>query len=376
MQSNKFSDPRVGDLVEPVTSFSSMNSIARVIGYLKESKEYDAIIEDDYDTSIVSVRDLLNVENITTEKLSRIMKQVPRVAEQDKMIDAAKLIFEYRIRSLPVYRENKLIGKISCSSIAKTLVGSNHKGDSIARIATPEPICLNSSDSVSKARRIMIDRKIDQLPILKVKRLDGVITSDSIVFRILPETDRDVKGNRRIGRMDEKVGALSQTQTITNDVTDSLGMTLENMLNAGTNYSVILNDDEVQGIVTYRDFMKLLPLKQSQEEIPITIVGLPDDPMQSEMAKQKFQSSMKLLSRAMPDLSEARAIIKSGETKAPKKRYQVQVFVSSVSAHYNYEVSEYDLAKAFEEVEVWIKKLALQNGKRPKHRESARKSRP
>ena len=376
MQSNKFIDAQVADLMEPVTSFSSTDPITRVIGHLKESSEYDAIVEDGDKVSIVSVRDLLNVGNITTEKLTRIMKQVPKLSADDKVSSAAKLIFEYRIRSLPVYNGSKLLGRITCSAIAKALVDSNRSDESIARIATPDPICVDASDSAAKAKRLMVDRRIDQLPILKEKRLSGVITSESIVFNTLPPTDRGEKGNLQIGRLEMDAIALSHARTITNDVSDSLSVTLGNMLKAGSNYSVILSGEEVQGIVTYRDFLKLLPTSKVSE-IPISILGLPDDPLQSEMAKKKFQTSVTLLSRAMPDMTEARAVIKSGESKAPKKRYQVQVFIGSPDSHHSFEVSSYDLAKAFEEIEAWIKELAARNvdkRKKGKRRETSRKS--
>ena len=376
MQSGKFVDARVADLIEPVTTFSSADPITRVIGHLRDSEEYDAIIEDADKVSIVSIRDLLNVENITTEKLARIMKQVPKFSGKDNISAAAKLMFEYRLRSVPVYNGRKLIGKITASAIAKALVASSHAEESIARIATPYPICVGASDSAAKAKRLMVDRKIDQIPILKEKRLSGVITSDSIVFRILPPTDRGEKGNLRMGRLEMDVLSLSKTRTITNEVTDTLKETLENMLKAASNYSVILSNDEVQGIVTYRDFLKLLPSAPTSETIPISIVGLPADPLQSEMAKQKFRTSVTLLSKAMPGMNEARVVIKSGETKAPKRRYQIQVFIGSADSHHSYEVSGYDLVKAFEEIEAWIKELAARHVDRveKKGRESSRKS--
>jgi CBS domain-containing protein len=363
MLSTKFFDTQVADLAEPVTTFSSADPITRVIGYLKDSDEYDAIVEDGDKVSIVSVRDLLNVENITTEKLTKIKRQVPKLRGSDAISTAAKLMFEYRLRSLPVFDGKKMLGKITRASIAKALVESNHSDESVARIATPDPVCADADDSASKVKRLMVDRKIDQLPILKEKRLVGVVTSDSIAFGILPPTDRGVKGNLRMGRMDMSVITLSEPQTITNDVTDSLSETLGNMLRAHSNYSVILSGEEIQGIVTCHDFLKLLPATKTFE-IPMSIVGLPDDPLQSEMAKKKFQTSVTLLSKAMPSITEARAVIKSGESKAPKKRYHVQVFIGSADSHHSYEVSSYDLAKAFEEIEAWIKKLAARRGER------------
>ena len=375
MQTNKFFNAQVADFTEAAPSFSSADTITRVIGYLNDSKEYDAIVEDGDKVSIVSVRDLLNVENITTQKLSKLMKQVPKLSGKDSIFAAAKLMFDYRLGSLPVYDGKKLLGKISRRAIAKALVEVNHFDESIGRIATPNPVCVDATDSAAKAKRLMADRKISPLPILKEKRLSGVVTSESIAFRKLPPTDRGVKGDSRVGRLDMDVSSLSDPQITTNEVTDTIGETLENMLRAGSHYSVVVNDSEVQGIVTFRDFLKLLP-SSKDVQVPISIVGLPDDPLQSEMAKKKFQSSATLLSKAMPDMTEARAVIKSGESKAPKKRYQVQVLINSPDQRHSYEVSSYDLAKAFEEIEAWIKKIASSRSnkdQKSKKRETRRK---
>jgi CBS domain-containing protein len=376
MKSNKFHDAVVADLVGPVSALSPSDPISRALGYLRESGEYDAIVEDKSGAAVVSVRDLLNVENIASQKVSTIMRRVPKINSQDKISTAASVMFEYRIRSVPVYDGSRLVGKITSPAIAQPLADSSFGDDSIGRIATPDPVCVDFSDTVAKAKRLMVDWKIDQLPILKDKRLVGVITSDSIAFRLLPATDRNVKGERRAGRLEMDVTKLSQPRCITNEITDSLRKTLENMVRAGSNYSVIVNGDEVHGIVTYRDFIKMLPSSGASEASPVAIVGLPDDPLQSEMARQKFQTAVGLLAKTWPRLIEARAIIKTPETKAPKKKYEVQVFLSSENSHHNYKVVSYDLAKAFEEVEGWIKKLAQRHGAKkvqPKRRQSARK---
>ena len=372
MQSNKYAEGRVSDFLEPVTAFSSSEPITRIVGYLRESREHEAIIQDGDRAAVVSVRDLLQVENIASEKITRIMKQVPKIALKDSLANAAKVMLEYRIRSLPVYDGEKLVGKITSQSIAKSVITDSNAKEAIARIATPSPVSIKESDSAAKAKRLMVDRKIDQLPLLKGGRLVGVVTAYSVIAKFLPTTDRNPMGERRGGRLEIEVGKLADAQTISNDVTDSMKATLENMLRAGSNYSVIVGSEEVQGIVTYHDFVKLLSVPRNVET-PVSIVGLPDDPFQSEMAKQKFQNSVKLLSKAWPHLTEARAIIKSGESKAPKKKYEVQVFISSENLHHNYKVVTYDLAKAFEEIEKWMKKLTARYSKGPERRESNRK---
>jgi CBS domain-containing protein len=97
---------------------------------------------------------------------------VPRliVCEFNTAGDAASLMFEHRIRSLSIYQASKLVGQITSRSIVEKLLDSE-QGLKASEIMTPRPICLDARDRVSKAREIMIRRRIDQLPILKTDRL-------------------------------------------------------------------------------------------------------------------------------------------------------------------------------------------------------------
>jgi hypothetical protein len=92
------------------------------------------------------------------------------------------------------------------------------------------------------------------------------------------------------------------------------------MQKAGSNYSIIEDYGAVQGIITYRDILKLLLKPREPEQLPNTcIIGLPEDPFEAEAARQKFRRVVQLLSRSFPEMTEARAIIKAGETKAARR---------------------------------------------------------
>ena len=100
---------------------------------------------------------------------------------------------EYRTRSMPIYKEKKLIGQITSPSIVAKLLDSDTPGK-ISSIMTPSPICMDVSDSVSKGRETMLKKKVDQLPVTKKGELYGILTADEIVFNLMPKPDRDVKG--------------------------------------------------------------------------------------------------------------------------------------------------------------------------------------
>jgi CBS domain-containing protein len=359
------------ELLTEAEMFASSETVSKVIGYLRESKLMEAFVDDgDSTTCIISMRDLLNVTSLNT-KLASIMHQVPRLGPNNTVSDAATLMHEYRTRSMPIYKERKLVGEITSPTIVAKLLDSDTPGK-ISSIMSPNPACMDVTDSVSKAREIMLKKKVDQLPVTKKGMLEGIVTSDEIVFNLLPKTDRNMKGDTRTGRYDEALGIFALKDVLTNEITDSLRDVYQNMSKSGSNYSVIIGTDEIQGIVTYRDFLRVLARKATQSSIPMYIVGLPEDPFEAETARKKFMGAVELLRRSVPDISEARAVIKMGETKSPKKKYEVKVFLVHPRDHYSYSVRSFELADAFDEVNNWVKELVQRSRPRKQRTSNAR----
>lgn len=361
----------VTELVTESETFRSGETVSRVIGYLRKSKLMGAFVDDGEGTTfLVSMRDLLNVTSLNT-KVSTVMQQVPRLGPNNNASDAATLMREFRTHAMPVYKGKKFVGQVTSPSIVSKLLESDTAGR-ISAIMTPTPICMDASDSVSKARETMIRKKVDQLPVVRKGALEGVVTSEQLVFNLIPKADRNVKGDLRTGRYDEALGIFAMKDVVTNDITDSLREVHQNMAKSGSNYSVITGTGEIQGIVTPRDFLTMLSRRAAASSIPMYMVGLPDDPFEAETARKKFLGAVELLRRSVPDISEARAVIKMGETKAPKKKYEVKVFLVHPRKRYSYSVRSYELADAFDEVNNWVKEMVRRSRPRRKRTPNAR----
>jgi CBS domain-containing protein len=337
---------------------SPMDPLSRVIGSLKESEAYEAFVEEEEQTGVVSLRDILNSSDQLETKLSTLVRYIPRLAPGNTVGDAAALMHEHRIRSLPVYKARELIGQITSPTIVGKLLDKDLAMRS-SNVMTASPISIDASSELAKARSVMIRRKVDQLPVTKDGRLSGAITSSDIVFGLAPEVDRNEKGERRHGRFSTPIGLIASEEAVTNSIEDSPRQIYLNLVKRRSNYSIVLSVEEIQGIITYRDFMKPL-LKPDADEIPMYIVGLPDDPFEAETARMKFTRAIKFLKKDAPEITEARAVIKMGETESPKKKYQVMIFIMSPRRHYSYEVFSYELADAFDSIDAWVKKIAAQ----------------
>ena len=238
---------------------------------------------------------------------------------------------------------------------------------------TGEPTTIESTATVASARQLMRRKKVDQIPIMHRGRLTGVVTSDSIVFSMAPRTEREVKGTRQDGRFEDTLNGYGTGRVVTNEITDSLSSVYRNMDKEKSNYSIILNTGELQGIITIRDFMKILLRRRTEgPNLPMYVVGLPEDPFEAAAVRKKFTEAVQLLRKSFPEIAEARAVIKASELRSAKKRCQVDVLIISPKERYSYSVFSFAVADAFDQVNAWAKRLISQR-KNSREKSSSRR---
>ena len=72
----------ISEFATPVKAFSPTDRVSEVIGFMRETRSYEAVVEEGDRTSIVTVRDLLDLISLDT-RLSKLMHQVPRLEQAE-----------------------------------------------------------------------------------------------------------------------------------------------------------------------------------------------------------------------------------------------------------------------------------------------------
>ncbi len=109
------------------------------------------------------------------------------ISPKTTLPEALQIMLENHIRRLPVTWQGDLIGIVTFGDIreAKPSEASslsvyelNFLLDqlTVKHIMTPDPICVSPHDSVRKAARIMLKKKVGGLPVVENDRLVGIIT--------------------------------------------------------------------------------------------------------------------------------------------------------------------------------------------------------
>ena len=351
----------VRDLMDPPIMISKDVALSKIISTLNETNSYDVFIELSGKIGAFTIRDIIGIKDIITTRPSLVGKIIPELNRDSVISEAARIMSHYRMRTLPIVHNGKIEGQVSAKRIVELI--SKHLVESKLRIVasnimTSDPITIDCHKTVSAARSIMKRRRIDHLPVVDNGRLVGIITSSDIMKVMLPSeriSKKSVGIDNAEDRFSIEVSGLANADVITANVDESLQVVCDRMINAGSTYCIIRVWDEIQGIITYRDIVALLGEKM-EEDIPMFIVGLPDEPFDAELAKSKFTNITRFLRKIHPDIEEARCHIKLRSVQGARKRYEIDVHILSTHGNISYTNIGWDLAKLFDEMTDALKK--------------------
>jgi len=230
---------------------------------------------------------------------------------------------------------------------------------------TANPISIHEKDLVLTAKNLMIRHRIDHVPIVE-DSLKGIITSFDIAKILLTADNNDnvYRGLTEHTRpLEFPAKGIADKNTTTSSVDDSIAKVIQLLNSNNSTYSIVTLGNEIQGIITHRDILSLLGEK-IEEDVPAYLIGLPDDPFASELAKTKFNALVKFLKKTMPDLEEARCRIRLSTVRGKTKKYEIEVSIFTPTNRYSYTNEGSDLATIFDQMKDSLKnKLTQKNQK-------------
>ena len=90
---------------------------------------------------------------------------------------------------------------------------------------------------------------------------------------------------------------------------------------------------------------------------PFYIVGLPEEPIEAEEAKGKFERLSAELCKVYPFIEEIRAVVKSKKPGKTHARYEVSVEIYTPRDRHAFEETGYNIATVFDTMAPKMKRL-------------------
>ncbi|MGQ0795924.1 MAG: CBS domain-containing protein [Nitrosopumilaceae archaeon] len=335
---------RAATMVEPSYSLS------KVIGMMSETDSFDVYCIDDGKVLTTNGREILSAKNIASVKISSLLHRIKPLSKTDTIEKAATAMSHYRMRSFPVMDGKKIMSVVTAKNIVNLLSRQNLNWIRANSVLTANPIVLSNVESLAKARKTMMTKRIDHIPIFHKGKIGQVLTSMHLLRLITPpeRIGSDQKGVNPKSRFESDIGNIGSPRIPLCSTNDTINTVIDAMLKSDTTCCLLTLWENIHGIITYRDILDLISTKISST-VPLYIIGMPDDTENAEIVKTKFQKIISNLTKVYPEVEEAKTSIKTiHNPTSQRKHFEVSVRIVTPYKNYNYIESGWDLSKAFD----------------------------
>jgi len=359
---------KIKNIISKPTIIEPTETLSSVINKITRNKAYDVFCLNGKTTLSTNILSLLNAKNITSMKVEPFLSPVPYVSPNDSIQKVSHIMTHYRTREVPVVSKNKIIGVVTAKQILKLLSSKDNKWIKANLIYTQNPITVSADESLSSAKRIMTSKKIDHLPVINKDKIKQVLTSSHIIEAIIPRESlgRFSRGANRVHKLESRIGNIGSTRIPQCSPNDDLNKILKSMLKTDTTCCLVNLWDNLQGIITFRDILGLLASK-IETQIPLFIVGMPEDQRNANLISSKFEKTLKRLQQTYSEIHEARVSIKKQRSGGKREgKFDVTIMIStSHHAPLIYKSVGFDLSEVLEDLS---QKLLRNLSKRAKQR--------
>ena len=120
------------------------------------------------------------------ESVRDAMTEDPRsIGPSVSVVEAARLMREGDIGSLPITDDEKLVGMITDRDITTRVVaeGSDPKVTSVSDVYSRDLISVEPNEGIEEALRLMAHHQVRRLPVVENGRLVGIVAQADIALR-------------------------------------------------------------------------------------------------------------------------------------------------------------------------------------------------
>ena len=188
-----------------------------------------------------------------------MVKDVITVDIDDDYMDVAKILIDKNIGALPVMCEDEMCGIVTKSDFIYLARAKPYEKVLVEDIMTRDIISISASDRLVHGRKVIMDSGIGRVLLSENDELAGILTSKDIAKALVSFRKRAANKN-----MSAQIKELIAGDFMSRNLDKiSMKMTISEladaMLKTGFNgYPVVSDADQVVGIVTQTDLLKLI----------------------------------------------------------------------------------------------------------------------
>ncbi|MBS7637623.1 CBS domain-containing protein [Candidatus Bathyarchaeota archaeon] len=338
------------------TVFSTKDPASKVLGELKETGRYEAVVRSDGKIGLVTVRDLLGVDQPEQTKIDRVWRITGSVSPALTLAEFARLLIRNNVRAMPVAENGEILGCVSQVDVMGALTDAEELEELPVKGLMRRPVdSLDVNERISLARRIMLERGFSHIPIVEYGRLVGIVTAEIIVHHFITPIQRPTRGERigeRVGRFPGVVGGIMDIHPLTAEPESSVLEVVRGLTGQGKSACIIVDKERaILGIVTPRELLTPLAGIIEEEDPPVYIVGISEeDFFEKGVVEEKVRRAVKRGMKMHPHINEISIRVKSFKEEGSRKRYELRARILSPTEQFTAEAADWELMTAFDKL--------------------------
>jgi CBS domain-containing protein len=221
-----------------------------IIDYLGGGKKFE----------IISRKFGGNIFKAINEPIRLIMTQkVVSVGSTAKISDAIELMTEKNLGGLPVVDDDNHVRAIITERDIAILFADRLSGVTVAQLMSENVVTALSKTTIFEAERSMTTRGFRRLPIISDGKVVGIITTmDVIRFFGSGEVFKHLRSGTIIQVLNTPALTIASKEVSTIEPNADVGQAAKIMRDKDLGAVPVVKDDKLVGIITERDFFKII----------------------------------------------------------------------------------------------------------------------
>jgi acetoin utilization protein AcuB len=332
--------------------FKSNETASKILGVLRDTNKTEALASKGNKYGIITIRDLLGVDQPEKTRIETIWKQVGTIKPNNSVLEAVHMLLTNNVTAIPLISRNmvSLLSQQDITAAMKEVPWLNSIKST--EIMMSPVVTVSTNTSLSQVRRTMLDKGFSHLPIINNEKLMGIITGEDIVTTFITAASKTTTGERsgeKVTRFPGLVSGLMNTQPLSVTTEANVLDVVKKVDSMGEKYCLVVDEEQrLHGIITHRELLGVIHDLQPEPELPVYIVGIDDeDFFEKAVVGEKIRRTVQRTIR-MQDITEVRLRVKSQRTKGERTRYRVTARAIGPSSNINVENEDWGLMEAFD----------------------------
>lgn len=363
--------------------------LSKAFAALKKGSAAEAVVMDGKKVAgLLSETGLLRNVDLTTTKVSSVLRSSPSVGPTDSFNTVVRLMRDSDVRTIPVMDKGKIVGVVTAQEIISRLQTHEGFSSSTAKsLATFNPLVISDSADVAKAVQQMRGGNVRKLPVVDAKQKPvGVIRIEDVATDVLLGLDRSSRESYKIGSGRQSVGrgpalSLSVKSVMDEDVpivsSSEKGKKVVQLMAKQVNPVVLVSGDGLAGIISAQSILDAYLNGASSSESaaivsPVQISHLPDlDEVDAVFVQKMLDRTYGKVERILKGEHSMHAVFKQSNKAGLRAKTEVHLSVEGAGRRFNASASEWKVRlavkQACEALEHEVEK-AYKSGKSNKRR--------